>query len=84
MPARGVSDMGLFSLSSHAAAIDLPAFAASATPDAGTGERNFLPFIPYAAARGPVVTIAATEDIEAVGINTPGDLVRIAAHLAAR
>lgn len=84
MPARGLSDMGLFSLSAQAAAIELRAFAASATPDPGTGERNFLPFIPYAAARGPVVTIEATEDIEAVGINTPDDLARIEAHLAAR
>lgn len=84
MPARGVSDMGLFSLSAQAAAIDLRAFAASATPDTGTGERNFLPFIPYAAARGPVVTIEATEDIEAVGINTPEELARVEAYLAAR
>lgn len=84
MPPRGVSDIGLFSLSARAAAIDLRAFAASATPDPGTGERNFLPFIPHAAARGPVVTIEATEDIEAVGINTPDDLARIEVHLAAR
>jgi CTP:molybdopterin cytidylyltransferase MocA len=84
MPARGVSDMGLFSLSTHAATTDLPAFAAGATADAGTGERNFLPFIPYAAARGTVETIQATEDIEAVGINTPEDLARVDACLRAR
>ena len=32
-------------------AATLPAFAASAAPDDGTGERNFLPFIPWLAAR---------------------------------
>ena len=84
MPARGDSDMGLFSLSAHAAAIDLPAFAATAIPDAGTGERNFLPFVPYQAARGVVVTIAPTEDIEAIGINTPDDLARVEAYLNTR
>jgi bifunctional UDP-N-acetylglucosamine pyrophosphorylase/glucosamine-1-phosphate N-acetyltransferase len=84
MPARGDSDMGLFSLSAHAAMVDLPAFAASATADARTGERNFLPFVPLAAARGSVVTIPATEDIEAVGVNTPDELARVEAHLKAR
>ena len=84
MPERGDSDMGLFSLSADAAMADLPAFATEATPDAGTGERNFLPFIPLAAARGSVVTIPATEDIEAVGVNTPEELARVEAHLKSR
>jgi len=84
MPARGDSDMGLFSLSAHAAMADLPAFATNATPDAGTGERNFLPFVPLAAAHGAVVTIPATEDIEAVGVNTPEELARVEAHLKSR
>jgi bifunctional UDP-N-acetylglucosamine pyrophosphorylase / glucosamine-1-phosphate N-acetyltransferase len=84
MPARGDSDIGLFSLAAHAAMVDLPAFATTATPDAGTGERNFLPFIPHAAARRSVVTIPATEDIEAVGVNTPDELARVEAHLKSR
>jgi len=84
MPARGDSDMGLFSLSVRTAVEDLPAFAGTALADAGTGERNFLPFIAYAAARGTVATIAATEDIEAVGVNTPDDLALVEAHLLAR
>ncbi len=84
MPARGDSDIGLFSLSAHAATIDLPVFATRATADAATGERNFLPFIPHAAAHGVVVTIPATEDIEAVGVNTPEELARVDAHLKAR
>ena len=84
MPARGDSDMGLFSLSADAATIDLPAFASTAAPDRGTGERNFLPFIPWLAKRRPVVTVEATDDMEAVGINTPEDLVRVEAYLKAR
>jgi bifunctional N-acetylglucosamine-1-phosphate-uridyltransferase/glucosamine-1-phosphate-acetyltransferase GlmU-like protein len=84
MPARGDSDMGLFSLSVRAAVEDLPAFAGTALADAGTGERNFLPFIAYAAARGTVATIAATEDIEAVGVNTPDELALVEAHLLGR
>lgn len=84
MPTSGDSDMGLFSMSAHAAMVDLPAFAATAMPDAVTGERNFLPFIPYVAAHGTVVTIAATEDIEAVGVNTPEELARVEARLRSR
>ncbi len=84
MPARGDSDMGLFSMSAHAASVDLPAFAGAATADAVTGERNFLPFIPHAAAHGTVVTTTATEDIEAVGVNTPEELARVEAHLTSR
>jgi CTP:molybdopterin cytidylyltransferase MocA len=84
MPARGDSDMGLFSLSAHAALVSLPSFALSASADGSTGERNFLPFIPTAAAHGAVVTILATEDIEAVGVNTPEELARVEAYLKAR
>ena len=39
---------------------------------------------PTPPARGTVVTIAATEDIEAVGVNTPDDLALVEAHLLAR
>jgi CTP:molybdopterin cytidylyltransferase MocA len=84
MPDQGDSDMGLFSLSAEAAASDLALFAASAVPDRGTGERNFLPFIPWLAERKSVATIAATQDIEAVGVNTPDDLARVAAYLTSR
>lgn len=84
MPAQGVSDMGLFSLSARTAAEHLPAFARTARADDGTGERNFLPFVPYAAAHGDVITIPATEDVEAVGVNTPDELSLVETHLRAR
>ena len=84
MPESGESDMGLFSLSSVAAFSELPAFAASAGPGAGTGERNFLPFIPWMARTAPVVTVPATDPFESIGINTPEDLAEVEAHLYRR
>ena len=84
MPARGESDMGVFSLSVRAAFERLPAFAQAARPDGTTGERNFLPFIPWLAATGTVATVEATDPLEAVGINTPGELAEVEAWLASR
>jgi bifunctional N-acetylglucosamine-1-phosphate-uridyltransferase/glucosamine-1-phosphate-acetyltransferase GlmU-like protein len=77
MPPEGESDMGVFSLSARAAFEALPAFARSATAEGATGERNFLPFIPWLAARGDVRTFQATHEMEAVGINTPEDLAAV-------
>lgn len=82
MPADGEGDIGLFALSRHAYLDLLPDFARSVTSGAGTGERNFLPFIPWLASRAPVRTIPATEAIEAVGINTPEDLKLVSDYLA--
>ena len=84
MPAEGESDMGLFSLSGEAAGVDLLSFAAEAASSSVTGERNFLPFIPWLAARRPVVTIPSTDAMEAVGINTPEELEHVAEYLRSR
>ena len=84
MPENGESDMGLFSLSAGAAFEHLPEFAATATSEAATGERNFLPFIPWMAQRGDVRTFAATHAMEAVGINTPEELAAVSAWLRNR
>ena len=81
MPARGETDVGLFDLSLETYLKELPAFGQRATAGAGTGERNFLPFIPWLAASRPVETIAGAESIETVGINTPEELSAIEAHL---
>lgn len=83
MPATGETDMGLFDLSAAAYQRDLQEFAAAAEESPGTGERNFLPFIPWLAARTPVETIDGASPIETVGINTPQELAAIEAHLAA-
>jgi bifunctional N-acetylglucosamine-1-phosphate-uridyltransferase/glucosamine-1-phosphate-acetyltransferase GlmU-like protein len=86
MPAEGESDSGLFVLSPNAYLERLPQFAAEVPPGGGTGERNFLPFIPWLAKgnRGAVRTVACREVIESIGINTPEELLRVEAHLARR
>jgi len=77
MPDNGESDMGLFSLSSRAYLDALPQFASETAPGHGTGERNFLPFIPWLASRNAVATIPCTDPREALGINTVEDLRRV-------
>ena len=84
MPASGESDAGLFSLSREAYMGLLPEFAAAPLAGSATGERNFLPFIPWVAARGSVETFPCTEAAEAVGVNTPEDLAVAERTLRAR
>jgi bifunctional UDP-N-acetylglucosamine pyrophosphorylase / glucosamine-1-phosphate N-acetyltransferase len=84
MPPAGESDVGVFSLSARACFDDLPRYAAEVTPALVTGERNFLPFIAWMAARDPVVTCPCTDPREAIGVNTPEDLAAVAAYLASR
>jgi hypothetical protein len=81
MPARGESDMGLFALSRRAFVDLLPEYARAASPGAGTHERNFLPFIPWAAARAGVSTFPCENPMEAIGINTPEELAAVEAYL---
>jgi bifunctional UDP-N-acetylglucosamine pyrophosphorylase/glucosamine-1-phosphate N-acetyltransferase len=84
MPADGESDMGLFALDLDAFVGELPRYAEAVTAGAATGERNFLPFIPWLAARREVLTIRGSDAMERVGINTPEDLARVGAWLRAR
>ena len=82
MPAVGESDMGLFSLSPDAYFNLLPQFGREATRATSTRERNFLPFLPWLAQRGhSVLTFASTDEMEAIGINTPDDLRRLETYL---
>ncbi len=81
MPATGESDMGLFALSAAAYQQELPAYARNVEAGRATGERNFLPFIPWIARTKRVVTFPSENSMEAVGVNTPEDLVLIEAHL---
>jgi NDP-sugar pyrophosphorylase family protein len=84
MPARGESDMGLFSLSREAFLDELPAFAANSLTGGSSGERNFLPFIPWIAERSEIVTFPGVDEMEAVGVNTPSELEAVARYLALR
>ena len=83
MPETGESDAGLFSLSADAVERLLPDFAASVAVGAGTGERNFLPFLVWAAARTRVETFTI-DPVEAAGINTRDDLARFERHVASK
>ena len=84
IPARGESDMGVFSLSRGAYGTLLPQFASETVAGRSTGERNFLPFVPWLAAKAAVVTISCTDPREAIGINTPDDLRQVEAWLRER
>jgi bifunctional UDP-N-acetylglucosamine pyrophosphorylase / glucosamine-1-phosphate N-acetyltransferase len=82
MPPVGESDMGLFSLSAHAYFTLLPQFGRVTTAASSTYERNFLPFIPWLVERGhDVVTFPSTNELEAVGVNTPDDRRRLEVYL---
>lgn len=83
MPGEGESDMGLFSLSGDCYRRLLPRYARDATLGRDTGERNFLPFIPWLAGGGTVRTVGSHAPIEALGVNTPEDLAQMERHLAA-
>lgn len=80
MPAVGESDMGLFALSPAAFFERLPAYSREVEIGHATGERNFLPFIPWLARTETVATFPAETPMEAVGINTPEDLARVEAY----
>ncbi len=84
MPAEGESDMGLFALARDTFEVDLNEYAETVLPAAGTGERNFVPFVPWLAQRKTVVTFRSTDPMEAIGINTPEDLRMVEGWLRAR
>jgi bifunctional N-acetylglucosamine-1-phosphate-uridyltransferase/glucosamine-1-phosphate-acetyltransferase GlmU-like protein len=84
MPARGESDMGLFSLSPEAFLVRLPAFASQSQAGESTRERNFLPFVPWIAKHETVVTFPGIDEMEAIGVNTPAERDAVGAYLAAR
>jgi len=84
MPADGESDMGLFAMTRETYERDLRAYAEAVRPGETTGERNFLPFVPWLAARATVTTIPCSDPREAIGVNTPDDLVVVEQWLGSR
>jgi bifunctional UDP-N-acetylglucosamine pyrophosphorylase/glucosamine-1-phosphate N-acetyltransferase len=81
MPSTGESDMGLFAMSAAAYRDRLPAYAREAAIGRATGERNFLPFIPWLARTDRVTTFPCEDPMEAVGVNTPEELAAIEEYL---
>ncbi|MEO6239577.1 MAG: nucleotidyltransferase family protein [Vicinamibacterales bacterium] len=84
MPVRGEGDMGLFALTRRTFDEDLEIYARDVPPGRGTGERNFLPFVPWLAQRSPLATVPCTHPMEAVGVNTPDELQQVAQWLRSR
>ncbi|MBE3071946.1 MAG: NTP transferase domain-containing protein, partial [Acidobacteria bacterium] len=84
MPEVGESDSGLFALSSVAFFDLLPSFAGEVREGSTTGERNFLPFIPWLAGRAVVRTFPCVDEVEAIGVNTPEELRIVERCLLAR
>lgn len=84
MPDVGESDAGVFDLSWRAYRELLPEFAREGELGAGTGERNFLPFVAWLARREDVVTVPCTSADETIGVNTPEELAHVERHLAQR
>jgi bifunctional N-acetylglucosamine-1-phosphate-uridyltransferase/glucosamine-1-phosphate-acetyltransferase GlmU-like protein len=84
MPGVGESDMGLFALSATAYQELLPRYARDVALGHLTGERNFLPFIPWLADEHEVVTFPAVDEVEAIGVNTPEELTIVERYLAGR
>jgi len=72
---NGFSDVGTFLLGTAGLAAAWNAYRASLPRGSRTGEINFLPFLPFLAARGWVITpLEVADATEARGINTPEDL----------
>ena len=84
MPSEGESDMGLFAMTRLTFEVDLVAYADEVSIGSATGERNFVPFVPWLAQRKPVVTVPCTHPSEAIGVNTPDDLREVEAWLRNR
>jgi bifunctional UDP-N-acetylglucosamine pyrophosphorylase/glucosamine-1-phosphate N-acetyltransferase len=83
MPEAGESDIGLFAMSHRAFCEQLPKYSREVEVGAGTGERNFLPFIPWLASMETVATFPCEDQMEAVGINTPEELAIVERYLRA-
>jgi hypothetical protein len=84
MPAVGESDTGLFGLSLDTYLDRLGEFDRLGDTGGGTKERNFLPFIPWLAARATVTTFQVPDAREAVGVNTLDDVRVLEAYLRGR
>lgn len=81
MPDMGENDMGLFSLSFAAFQELHTNYAKTIETGANTGERNFLPFIPWLSRHTKVVTVPGTDINETIGVNTPEDSIHLESWL---
>ena len=72
---NGFSDVGTFLLTTQGLKPAWEDYLETAAPGSGTGEINFLPFLPFLSARGWTITpLEVADATEARGINTKDDL----------
>ena len=72
---NGYSDVGTFLLGTAGLKAGWDAYLAKVPRGAGTGEINFLPFLPFLSAQGWTITpVEVADATEARGINTKDDL----------
>jgi bifunctional UDP-N-acetylglucosamine pyrophosphorylase/glucosamine-1-phosphate N-acetyltransferase len=72
---NGFSDVGTFLLSTEGLKTAWDEYLRIASPGHGTGEINFLPFLPFLAAKDWAIKPLEVADVtEARGINTKDDL----------
>jgi bifunctional UDP-N-acetylglucosamine pyrophosphorylase/glucosamine-1-phosphate N-acetyltransferase len=73
--AGGFSDVGTFLLTTQGLKPAWEDYLETAAPGSGTGEINFLPFLPFLSAQGWTITpLEVADATEARGINTKDDL----------
>jgi bifunctional UDP-N-acetylglucosamine pyrophosphorylase / glucosamine-1-phosphate N-acetyltransferase len=72
----GLSDVGVFCLSTEGLTAAWTSYLAEAAPGAVTGEVNFLPFLPHLSQMHdqPVRVVPVDDPVEARGVNTVADL----------
>ena len=85
MPAIGENDCGLFAMNRAAYFELLPQFSDSGIEEvnaqgSATRERNFLPFIAWVFGKARVMTFAAADESESIGINTLADAQALTAY----
>ena len=83
MPPVGEGDAGLYALSTATYLELLPAFMRQNQRFGQEGPGDFLPFIPWCAARHDVRTFPVGHLMEAVGVGTPKELGQVEAYLRA-
>jgi N-acetylglucosamine-1-phosphate uridyltransferase (contains nucleotidyltransferase and I-patch acetyltransferase domains) len=84
MPDVGESDAGLFALTLDTYQDRLTEYDRIALTGGQTRERNFLPFIPWLAARATVRTFTVPDAREAIGVNAPEDVRELETYLRGR